>query len=698
MKPTLTLLTAVLLAPLGSLRAADSPFLAAGPQPQQKSPLRDKTLVAWVAPATLTQRGGSVLTIIDNQERFDAIVFGERVAGRWMAGSDFFRRTPADQQAYPPETADADTVVQVAVAYQGNHIRIYRNGEPYAQYQVEEPQAFTTDDTVLIGLRYVGGMGEIGFFHGTVEEARLYDRALDAEAIARLAPGRPSDPEPIGLWTFLDGSASDVMGTFPEGRLFGNARIADGRLHLDGRTGYVEIARERPSTAQAMFYRPYRRDTGRMWDVWLYLHEGTYYLFYLANRPSNRWDNISLATSPDGVHWTEHGPILTKRDDAVWMGTGSTWRSPDYDTDKKFFLNFSEERGPQQTIFFAESKDLLHWTRLDDRYEFKPDPRWYNVDRGNNSRWDCIYTIAREGGGLYGYWTATPKDGTGGRFGFGESEDGVTWKALPPPRVEGVGHGEVGAIEPIGDRCYMMFGAGGRMVTLVAERPEGPFRAAERNFNLLTGHTYFSRFFPTPDGVLVSHHSIARDGPVYFAPLKATHVDAQGTLRLVWWNGNEPLKHEPVEVETPAPTGEAAPAIAMLEPSFDVDRGVVMEGIVALPAPEEAGRSGLYVEFRADRGTAILLGAAGKAELGPLGADGTDFTAEKRVDREMQFGRTARFRLLLKHSLLEFYLDDVLIECFSLPGRATGRIGLIGHRDGRPVKDIRAWHCRLPEQ
>ena len=102
----------------------------------------------------------------------------------------------------------------------------------------------------------------------------------------------------------------------------------------------------------------------------------------------------------------------------------------------------------------------------------------------------------------------------------------------------------------------------------------------------MTGHTYFSRFFPTPDGVLVSHHSIARDGPVYFALLKATHVDAQGTLRLVWWNGNEPLKHEPVEVETPAPTGEAAPAIAMLEPSFDVDRGVVMEGIVALPAAE----------------------------------------------------------------------------------------------------------------
>ncbi len=32
----------------------------------------------------------------------------------------------------------------------------------------------------------------------------------------------------------------------------------------------------------------------------------------------------------------------------------------------------------------------------------------------------------------------------------------------------------------------------------------------------------------------------------------------------------------------------------------------------------------------------------------------------------------------MKHSLIEFYLDDVLIECYSLPQDATGRIGLIG--------------------
>ena len=79
------------------------PPAACGQQPKM---IHDKTLVAWVSLANLSQLAGSALTLIDDRERFDAIVFGERAPRRWMAGSDFFRRTPGDQSAYPPETAD----------------------------------------------------------------------------------------------------------------------------------------------------------------------------------------------------------------------------------------------------------------------------------------------------------------------------------------------------------------------------------------------------------------------------------------------------------------------------------------------------------------------------------------------------------------------------------------------------------------
>ena len=57
----------------------------------------------------------------------------------------------------------------------------------------------------------------------------------------------------------------------------------------------------------------------------------------------------------------------------------------------------------------------------------------------------------------------------------------------------------------------------------------------------------------------------------------------------------------------------------------------------------------------------------------------------------MSFGKPARFRLLLEHSLLEFYLDDILIECFSLPSKATGKIGIIRGDNMGSVTELRAW-------
>jgi len=661
--------------------------------------IEDKTLVAWVAAANLTQRGGSVLTLIDPAERFDAIVLGEVAAARWMAGSDYFRRTHRDQTAWPAEDADAKTQVQVAITYHGKRITLYRNGARYAAYDVGQPQSFGDDAMVLIGLRYIGQMGEIGPFVGAIEDARIYGAALAAEQIAALKPNEVSDPRPLAWWHFENGTSHDAMKTFPAVRLMGTATVADGKLHLDG-DGYLWAARdEKPlrqyddeeatlqTTVQTLFYKARSRRTGRMWDTWLYLHQGAYYLYYLA-KAGGQWDNVSMATSPDGVHWKEVGRILRKGRGVTWMGTGSTWRSPRFDEDGKFLLNFSEWKGPRQTIFFAESKDLLHWTRLGNECEFVQDERWYQ----RNGRWDCIWTLPKpDGSGLYGYWTATPKPETGGRFGFGESRDGVTWAALPPPKVHGVGGGEVGAIEKIGGRYYMMFGHFPTMRTLVADKPEGPFHAAPRNPVLLHQHTYFSRFLPTPDGVLVNHHSIARNGEVYLAPLKAAHVDRDGTLRLAWWRGNDRLKREAVAVRVPAgaPRDEKTPA--MLDGTLDAERGVILEGDLALPDSDASPRRGLYVECRNQVGGAILFDSKGRAALGTTKADAVEFKAEKTVDREIAFGKPARVRLLLKHSLLECYLDDFLIECFSLPADATGRIGLICGDDARSFGNLKAW-------
>ena len=301
---------------------------------------------------------------------------------------------------------------------------------------------------------------------------------------------------------------------------------------------------------QVLFYKA--QTTGNMWDTWLYRHQGTYYLFYLAGS-EGLWYGIAMATSVDGVHWREHGLVLEKAEGVTWIGTGSVWGAPAHGGAPRFILNFSEWRGNAQTIFFAESSDLLHWQRLGMEYEFRPDGRWYQTGGGNEGRWDCIYTIDRPGGGRYGYWTANPRDFIG--FGFGESDDGVTWHALPPPRiawgaVAPMSVIESGAVAEIGGRYYTMLGtyaAYGRylsgMFTFVADAPAGAFHPVPVNFALLTSppgrwHTYFARFFPLDGELLVNHHAIAPNKEVYFAPLKLAEVDQSGALRLKWWPGN----------------------------------------------------------------------------------------------------------------------------------------------------------------
>ncbi|MGQ9663474.1 MAG: DUF2961 domain-containing protein, partial [Kiritimatiellia bacterium] len=440
-----------------------------------------------------------------------------------------------------------------------------------------------------------------------------------------------------------------------------------------------------PKDVQTMFYKARSKFTGNMWDTWLYRHEGTYYLYTLGNA-GPKWDNISMASSPDGVHWTEIGRVLAKGPGVTWMGTGSVWKSPNFQQDGKFFMNFSEWKGPRQTIFFAESQDLVHWTRLGNQYEFVQDERWYEA----NGRWDCIWTLPRPDGGLYGYWTANAKPETGGRFGFGETLDGITWSALAPPTVEGMGNGEVGAIAPLGGKYYMMFGSYPTMWTLVADEPTGPFRPATKNRTLLSQHTYFSRFLELPDALLVNHHAIARDGQVYFSPLKEAVLDSEGTLRLGWWSGNERMKHDPIDVRLPT---QIAPAESMvlLENTFDFGRGVILEGQMVMP---EAGgqRRGLYIGCGPQEGGAVLVDSNGIATFGTMTADGATFRSEKTANREMTFASPARFRLLVKGPLMEVYLNDILLECFSLPAAASGKIGLITGGDPSAFSGLGAWH------
>lgn len=147
--------------------------------------IRTKTLEAWVQLGSLTQRGGGVISLqTPDGIEFDAIVFGEKEPGKWMAGSNGFVRTkPFDGGM---ETDADKQPVHFAITYSADGtITGYRNGKPYGKaFSSKGPVLFKAGSAVVaIGCRHepVGGNKMLA---GTVAAARLYDRALSPEEVA----------------------------------------------------------------------------------------------------------------------------------------------------------------------------------------------------------------------------------------------------------------------------------------------------------------------------------------------------------------------------------------------------------------------------------------------------------------------------------------------------------------------------------
>lgn len=162
--------------------------------------LGEKTLEAWVSVADLDQRAGGVITVESGDGRmFDSIVYAEGSPRNWIAGSEFAVRSR--NAGGPAESAQPGELVHLAIVYRADHgIAAFRNGVPYGARYVPEGaklQGFEAGDArVLLGMRHTGGGNP--FFHGEVEEARLYDRALSAEELAascQAGPGRVSADE-----------------------------------------------------------------------------------------------------------------------------------------------------------------------------------------------------------------------------------------------------------------------------------------------------------------------------------------------------------------------------------------------------------------------------------------------------------------------------------------------------------------------
>lgn len=158
-----------------------------------KKNLTAKTLEVRLTLGSLDQHGGGAITIQSSSGAvFDAIVFGEKELGQWMAGSNGYARTQSFQA--PAENEADKSQVQVVIVYDAERtVTAYRNGRRYgAPYTAPAVVLYEADKSqVLFGLRHSPPGGD-RFLAGAIDQAALYDRALTDEEVAALA-GVPSE-------------------------------------------------------------------------------------------------------------------------------------------------------------------------------------------------------------------------------------------------------------------------------------------------------------------------------------------------------------------------------------------------------------------------------------------------------------------------------------------------------------------------
>ena len=148
--------------------------------------LLEKTLEVRVRLKALDQRGGGAISLqTTDGHTFDAIVFGEQDAIRWMAGSNGFART-LSFEATAEDQADKQFVVLAQVYRADGTITAYRNGQPYGKpIRKESAILFEAGKSqIVFGLRHGTEAGGNRMLSGLIASARLYDKALSAEEVA----------------------------------------------------------------------------------------------------------------------------------------------------------------------------------------------------------------------------------------------------------------------------------------------------------------------------------------------------------------------------------------------------------------------------------------------------------------------------------------------------------------------------------
>jgi len=284
------------------------------------------------------------------------------------------------------------------------------------------------------------------------------------------------------------------------------------------------------------------------WDPSILWYEGQYNLFSMLKLHGSKLENSVLhATSADGVHWVDHGAVIT----STVFPANQIFKMYVARCGDRFIMDhgaLSKPDSGNDTLRFYESRNLSDWSYIGENH---PDPKYY-VPQG---RWDHMYILPKEEGnpaaGFWGYAVANPNrkmidEGRG--FGMMESSNGREWTRLPPPKVDcgryaPINFLEIGGCERLAGKYYLIGGFVGVLgqfsyseFTFVADSPTGPFKLDQDAWRLCGSSGY-----PGNLGVQFLASFARGNGEILFSQYIST---AKGT-----WPAKEvwlvPLKRPP---------------------------------------------------------------------------------------------------------------------------------------------------------
>ncbi len=520
-----------------------------------------------------------------------------------------------------------------------------------------------------------------------------------------------------------------------------------------------------------MLYKP---STGRFKDNVVFWKDDRFYLFSMYTEvPGDTYDSryyskVWQAVSEDGVHWNDVGPIITAPFIVYAM---NVWQAGD-----RFYLNHGsfttlypdspEPRGSsdkQNVLRFWESADLRNWNYMGEEFDVYPDSRYYDPD----SRLDCMDVISLEEEGRTAFYGIASGPG-----GWLRSEDGIRWEGLPAPKFEWGRFRPPGEVpfewsgwQQIGGKFYAFGGHSGYagnigycVFTVVGESVRGPFRPDLLAYRLSGNSDRSVHIWARPcragGDLLFSSYMYDgygyTEGNAWLPPLKKGIVDDDGHLRLAYWEGNESIKDQEIEVDMAkfervlgksgpsnvqdsseedfeialssnrlevksrreiarllhqvddpnlarvSPSSWRVPsAVLVLDQPLPFECGLVFEATfrIGSTGSESGPGIGLFLEESPGSGTSIMLMTYGITEIGHL-----DLNHERRFNREDLIGagcasvagvevNTAhRLTLLIRGNIFELYVDGMYAQTFNT-SHLPGSIGSTPRRLGIIVQN-----------